>query len=156
MPVLAPVIAFLTLFIILMPQNPVRLGFTFQIIDHHRPGSNRGACYPNHRIRQGFDRGKLEARPCHRHPTSAIAPLTPSGSTVIVDDSRASRVLACSPPAPGLSASSCSYGQRFASGPFAPVPHGSSLTFATVVVISPSGTFYPERSGTCQTLEPPA
>ena len=62
-----------------------------------------------------------QCRPC---------PFTPSGSTVTVDDSRASLMLACSPAAPGLTASSCSYGRRFASGPFAPVPYGSNLTFS--------------------------
>ena len=56
-------------------------------------------------------------------------PFTPSGSTVAVDDSGALLVLACSPAAFGLTASSCPYGRRFASGPFAPVPYGSSLTF---------------------------
>ena len=61
-----------------------------------------------------------QCRPC---------PFTPSGSTVTVDDSGASRVVACSPAALGLTASSCSYGRRFASGPFAPVPYGSNLTF---------------------------
>src|SRR5579859_7154527 len=42
-------------------------------------------------------------------------PFAPSGSTVTVDDSGASRMLACSPAALGLSASSCSYSRRFAS-----------------------------------------
>lgn len=42
-------------------------------------------------------------------------PFAPSGSTVTVDDSGASLVLACSPAALGLTASSCSYGRSFAS-----------------------------------------
>ncbi len=39
----------------------------------------------------------------------------PSGSTVTVDDYWALLILACSPAALGLTASSCSYGRRFAS-----------------------------------------
>jgi hypothetical protein len=79
-----------------------------------------------------------QCRPC---------PLTPSGSTVIVDDSWASLVLACSPPMTGLAASSCSYGRRFASSPFAPVPYGSSLAVRLRLLSSPRrGPFTPRGS----------
>jgi hypothetical protein len=79
-----------------------------------------------------------QCRPC---------PLTPSGSTVTVDDSWASLVLACSPPMTGLAASSCSYGRRFASSPFAPVPCGSSLAVRLRLLSSPRrGPFTPRGS----------
>ena len=45
-------------------------------------------------------------------------PFAPSGSTCSVDDSRASLIPACSPPVARLTARSCSYSRRFASGPF--------------------------------------
>jgi hypothetical protein len=44
-----------------------------------------------------------------------------------VSDSRASRVLACSPPTSCLSAHLCSFGRTFASRPFAPPPCGDDL-----------------------------
>jgi hypothetical protein len=55
-------------------------------------------------------------------------PFVPSGSTCSVNDSWASRVLVCSPPVTRLTARSCSYGRRFALGPFTWVPCGSHLT----------------------------
>ena len=58
-----------------------------------------------------------QCRPC---------PFVPSGSTCAVDDSWASLVLACSPAVARLTASSCSYGRRFASGPL-----GESLAVPT-------------------------
>ena len=79
-----------------------------------------------------------QCRPC---------PFAPSGSTGAVDDSRASLVLACSPPLARLAARSCSYGRRFASGPFAWVPCGSHL--AVRLRLSPSprrGPFTPRGS----------
>ena len=53
-------------------------------------------------------------------------PCVPSGSACAVDDSWASRVLACSPAVARLTASSCSYGRRFACGPL-----GESLAVPT-------------------------
>jgi hypothetical protein len=58
-------------------------------------------------------------------PTCRFAP---SGSTVTVDDSGASLVLACSPAALGLTASSCSYGRRFASA-LSEFPYGLTPGF---------------------------
>src|ERR1039457_1425903 len=58
-------------------------------------------------------------------PTCRFAP---SGSTVTVDDSGASLVLACSPAALGLTASSCSYGRRFASA-LSEFPYGQTPGF---------------------------
>ena len=78
-------------------------------------------------------------------------PSAPSGSTCAVNDSRASLVLACSPPdAPPhcqfvfLRSEVCLRPFRVSPLRF---PPGRS---ATVVVITPSGTFHPERFGTCQ------
>ena len=44
-----------------------------------------------------------------------------------VSDCRASRVLACSPPTPCLTAHLCSFGRTFACHPFAPAPCGDDL-----------------------------
>ena len=44
-----------------------------------------------------------------------------------LSDSWASRVLACSPPTPCLTAHLCSFGRTFASHPFAPAPCGDDL-----------------------------
>ena len=52
-------------------------------------------------------------------------------------DPRASHVLACSPPVARLTARSCSYGRRFASGPFARVPCGSHLAVRLRLSSSP-------------------
>ena len=71
-------------------------------------------------------------------------PFAPSGSTCAVDDSGASLVLACSPAVARLAARSCSYGRRFASGPFAWVPCDSHLAVRLRLSSSPRrGPFTP-------------
>ena len=64
-------------------------------------------------------------------------PLAPSGSTCAVDNSGASLFLANSPAVARLTAGSCSYGRRFASGPFARVPCGSRLAVRLRLSLSP-------------------
>jgi len=79
-----------------------------------------------------------QCRPC---------PFAPSGSTCAVDDSGASLILACSPAVARLTARSCSYGRRLASGPFARVPCGSHLTVRLRLSSSPRrGPFTPQGS----------
>ena len=54
-----------------------------------------------------------------------------------IHDCWASRVLACSPAVPCLTACSCSYGREFAFGPFALVPCGSNLAVRLRLSSSP-------------------
>jgi hypothetical protein len=66
-----------------------------------------------------------------------IVPLMPPGFTSHVSgDHRTSLSFASSSHACGLTASSCSYGQGFATRFFPPSPRGWALRFATVVVTS--------------------
>jgi len=65
-----------------------------------------------------------------------IYPLVPSGSTECVsDDFWASLFPASLPPAPGLTAGSCTYGREFCYALLSASPRGYALRFATVAVI---------------------
>jgi hypothetical protein len=67
-----------------------------------------------------------------------------------VSDCRASRVLACSPPTPCLTAHLCSFGRTFAFHPFAPAPCGDDLAVRLrLASLPPSGTFHPDRPDPC-------
>ena len=72
-------------------------------------------------------------------------------------DSWASRVLACSPTVARLTARSCSYGRRLASGPFARVPCGSHLAVRLRLSSSPRrGRFTPKGSAPARHTRPGA
>jgi hypothetical protein len=89
-----------------------------------------------------------QCRPC---------PFAPPSSTCAVYDSWASLVLACSPPVARLAARSCSYGRRFASGPFAWVPCGSHLAVRLRLSSSPRrGPFTPKGSAPARHTRPRA
>jgi len=71
-----------------------------------------------------------------------------------VSDCWASRVLACSPPTPCLTAHLCSFGRTFACHPFAPAPYGDDLTVRLrLASLPPSGTFHPDRPDPCRAHE---
>src|SRR5712691_6308911 len=71
-----------------------------------------------------------------------------------VSDCRASRVLACSPPASCLTAHWCSFGRTFACHPFAPAPCGDDLAVRLrLASLPPSGTFHPDRPSPCRAHE---
>ena len=71
-----------------------------------------------------------------------------------VSDCRASRVLACSPPTPCLTAHLCSFGRTFACRPFAPAPCGDDLAVRLrLASLPPSGTFHPDRPAPCRAHE---
>ena len=71
-----------------------------------------------------------------------------------VSDCRASRVLACSPPTPCLTAHLCSFGRTFAFHPFAPAPCRDDLAVRLrLASLPPSGTFHPDRPDPCRAHE---
>ena len=71
-----------------------------------------------------------------------------------VSDCRASRVLACSPPTPCLTAHLCSFGRTFACRPFAPAPCGDDLAVRLPLASLPrTGTFHPVRPEPCRAHE---
>ena len=71
-----------------------------------------------------------------------------------VSDCRASRVLACSPPTPCLTAHLCSFGRTFACRPFALAPCGDDLAVRLrLASLPPSGTFHPDRPDPCRAHE---
>src|SRR3989442_10677220 len=71
-----------------------------------------------------------------------------------VSDCRASRVLACSPPTPCLTAHLCSFGRTFACRPFAPAPCGDDLAVRLPLASLPrTGTFHPVRPDPCRAHE---
>ena len=68
-----------------------------------------------------------------------------------VRDSRASCLLAHSPPTSCLTAHLCSFGRTFASRPFAPAPYGDDLAVRLrLASLPPSGTFHPDRPNPCR------
>jgi hypothetical protein len=84
----------------------------------------------------------------------AFFPFAPSGSTAAVNDSRASRVLACSPPVGQPLCRFVVLRSKVCLRPF----HLSSFRSRAGLQLrlssfTPSGTFHPERAGTCQAHE---